>query len=116
MCWPMVSKTPRARLVYKKLVYHGLLPNRESRYGSTRVRGAHAGSAMPRTRSYRRLHKGLKQALEEWATLAVLYRMMGKGNNRDALRAYEDVRFERVKKLQKTGEMTSNMWHTTGWC
>jgi 2-polyprenyl-6-methoxyphenol hydroxylase-like FAD-dependent oxidoreductase len=45
----------------------------------------------------------------------VLLRKAGKGNVRGALRAYQEVRYDRVKKVQKTGEMTRDMWHNTDW-
>jgi hypothetical protein len=31
------------------------------------------------------------------------------------LRAYQDLRYDRVKAVQKTGETTRDMWHKTDW-
>jgi 2-polyprenyl-6-methoxyphenol hydroxylase-like FAD-dependent oxidoreductase len=59
--------------------------------------------------------QGATQALEDGVTLAILLRKAGKGNVRGALRAYQDIRYDRVKKVQKTGETTRDMWHNTDW-
>ena len=59
--------------------------------------------------------QGATQALEDGVTLAVLLWKAGKENVRGALRAYQDIRYERVKAVQKTGETTRDKWHNTDW-
>jgi 2-polyprenyl-6-methoxyphenol hydroxylase-like FAD-dependent oxidoreductase len=53
--------------------------------------------------------------LEDGVTLAVLLRKASKENVKGALRAYQDIRYDRVKAVQKTGETTRDMWHKTDW-
>ena len=115
MCWKIVSKTPEDKLVDWKLVYRDSLPNWVSGYGSAPGHGRIAllGDAahpfLPTSA------QGATQALEDGVTLGVLLRKAGKGNIKGALRAYQDVRYERVKAVQKTGETTRDMWHNTDW-
>lgn len=47
---------------------------------------------------------GASQAMEDGACLAVCLQLSGKENVADALRAYEKIRYDRVKACQKTGE------------
>lgn len=115
MCWKIVSKTPEEKLVDWKLVYRDPLPNWVSGYGSAPghgricLLGDAAHPFLPTSA------QGATQALEDGVTLAVLLRLAGKGNVRGALRAYQDIRYERVKAVQKTGETTRDMWHKTDW-
>ncbi|KAH7380289.1 hypothetical protein DE146DRAFT_637315 [Phaeosphaeria sp. MPI-PUGE-AT-0046c] len=115
MCWKIVSKTPEAKLVDWKLVYRDPLPNWVSGYGSAPghgricLLGDAAHPFLPTSA------QGATQALEDGVTLAILLRQAGKGNVRGALRAYQDVRYERVKAVQKTGETTRDKWHNTDW-
>lgn len=115
MCWKIVSKTPESKLVDWKLVYRDPLPNWVSGYGSAPghgricLLGDAAHPFLPTSA------QGATQALEDGVTLAVLLRQAGKGNVRGALRAYQDVRYERVKAVQKTGETTRDKWHSTDW-
>ncbi|KAL6711473.1 hypothetical protein ACN47E_004407 [Coniothyrium glycines] len=115
MCWKIVSKTPEEKLVDWKLVYRDPLPNWVSGYGTAPGHGRIAllGDAahpfLPTSA------QGATQALEDAVTLGVLLRKAGKEKIRAALRAYQDVRYERVKAVQKTGETTRDMWHNTDW-
>lgn len=115
MCTKIISKTPEEKLVDWKLVYRDPLPNWVSGYGSapghgrTCLLGDAAHPFLPTSA------QGATQALEDGVTIAVLLRKAGKGNVRGALRAYQDVRYERVKEVQKTGETTRDMWHKADW-
>ncbi|KAF2740096.1 FAD/NAD(P)-binding domain-containing protein [Polyplosphaeria fusca] len=115
MCKRIVSKTPEEKLVDWKLVYRDPLPNWVSGYGTAPGHGRIAllGDAahpfLPTSA------QGATQALEDGVTMAILLRKAGKGNIRGALRAYQDVRYERVKQVQKTGETTRDMWHNADW-
>ncbi|RYN82724.1 hypothetical protein AA0120_g9380 [Alternaria tenuissima] len=115
MCWKIVSKTPEEKLVDWKLVYRDPLPNWVSGYGSAPghgricLLGDAAHPFLPTSA------QGATQALEDGVTLAVLLRKAGKENVKGALRAYQDIRYDRVKAVQKTGETTRDMWHKTDW-
>lgn len=49
--------------------------------------------------------------MEDGCTLAVCFELAGKQNIPEALRAYEKIRYDRVRAAQKTGEDTRNNWH-----
>jgi 2-polyprenyl-6-methoxyphenol hydroxylase-like FAD-dependent oxidoreductase len=53
--------------------------------------------------------------LEDGVTLAVVLRKAGRGNIKGALRAYQEIRYDRVGKVQKTGETTRDRWHKADW-
>lgn len=115
MCTKIISKTPEQHLVDWKLVYRDPLPTWVSGYGSAPghgricLLGDSAHPFLPTSA------QGATQALEDGVTLAVVLRKAGKQNIKGALRAYQDIRYERVKKVQKTGETTRDMWHKTDW-
>jgi 2-polyprenyl-6-methoxyphenol hydroxylase-like FAD-dependent oxidoreductase len=115
MCTKIISKTPEEKLVDWKLVYRDPLPTWVSGYGSASghgricLLGDSAHPFLPTSA------QGATQALEDGVTLAVLLRKAGKSNIKAGLRAYQDVRYERVGKVQKTGETTRDMWHNTDW-
>ncbi|KAH7356002.1 hypothetical protein BKA66DRAFT_574899 [Pyrenochaeta sp. MPI-SDFR-AT-0127] len=115
MCWKIISKTPEEKLVDWKLVYRDPLPTWVSGYGSAPghgricLLGDAAHPFLPTSA------QGATQALEDGVTLAVVLRKAGKDNVRGALRAYQDIRYDRVKAVQKTGETTRDMWHKTDW-
>ncbi|KAF2469976.1 FAD/NAD(P)-binding domain-containing protein [Lindgomyces ingoldianus] len=116
MCTRIVSKTPESVLVDWKLVYRDPLPTWVSGYGGLApghgricLLGDAAHPFLPTSA------QGATQALEDGVTLAVTLRKAGKDNIRGALRAYQDIRYERVRKVQKTGETTRDMWHKTDW-
>lgn len=115
MCTKIISKTPEEKLVDWKLVYRDPLPTWVSGYGSAPGQGRICllgDSAHPFLPTSA---QGATQALEDGVTLAVLLRKAGKGNVKGGLRAYQDIRYERVRKVQKTGETTRDMWHNTDW-
>jgi 2-polyprenyl-6-methoxyphenol hydroxylase-like FAD-dependent oxidoreductase len=53
--------------------------------------------------------------MEDGVTLAHCLFLAGKHQIPAALRAYQDIRYERVKAVQKTGETTRDMWHKADW-
>ncbi|GAM35635.1 hypothetical protein TCE0_017r04121 [Talaromyces pinophilus] len=55
-------------------------------------------------------------AMEDGVTIAVcLKRAGGKDRIPAAVRAYQDIRYDRVRAVQKTGETTRDMWHKADW-
>ncbi|KAF2452203.1 FAD/NAD(P)-binding domain-containing protein [Karstenula rhodostoma CBS 690.94] len=115
LCTKIISKTPEEKLVDWKLVYRDPLPTWVSGYGSAPghgricLLGDSAHPFLPTSA------QGATQALEDGVTLAVVLRKAGKSNIKGGLRAYQDIRYERVRKVQKTGETTRDMWHNTDW-
>ncbi|KAF2652762.1 FAD/NAD(P)-binding domain-containing protein [Lophiostoma macrostomum CBS 122681] len=115
MCTKIVSKTPESVLVDWKLVYRDPLPTWVSGYGSAPghgricLLGDAAHPFLPTSA------QGATQALEDGVTLAIMLKHAGKDNVRGALRAYQEERYDRVRKVQKTGETTRDMWHKTDW-
>lgn len=53
--------------------------------------------------------QGATQAMEDGVTVAICLREAGKENVQAALRAFQDIRYERVKAVQKTGETTRDV-------
>jgi 2-polyprenyl-6-methoxyphenol hydroxylase-like FAD-dependent oxidoreductase len=109
MCKRIVSKTPEEVLVDWKLVYRDPLPTWVSTRGRICLLGDAAHPFLPTSA------QGATQALEDGVTLAITLRKAGKKNIPAALRAYQDIRYDRVRKVQKTGETTRDMWHKTDW-
>ncbi|KAF2867754.1 hypothetical protein BDV95DRAFT_581685 [Massariosphaeria phaeospora] len=117
LCTKIISKTPEEKLVDWKLVYRDPLPTWVSGYGSASTPG-HGRICLLGDAAHPFLPtsaQGATQALEDGVTLAVVLRQAGRGNVRGALRAYQDIRYDRVTKVQKTGETTRDMWHKTDW-
>ena len=59
--------------------------------------------------------QGATQALEDGVTIAIALREAGKQNVPAGVRAFQDLRYERVKAIQKTGEAVRDMWHKADW-
>lgn len=53
--------------------------------------------------------------MEVGAVLTVCLNRGGQDNVPAAVRAYQDIRYERVKAVQWTGETTRDMWHKADW-
>jgi len=92
-----------------KLVYRDPLPTWVSKHGRIALLGDSAHPFLPTSA------QGATQALEDGVTLAVTLKRAGKENVPAAVKAYQDIRYERVKAVQKTGETTRDMWHKTDW-
>lgn len=53
--------------------------------------------------------------MEDGVTIASCLRSAGKDNVPLAVRVYERIRYDRVRKVQKTGESTRDRWHKADW-
>lgn len=53
--------------------------------------------------------QGATQAMEDGVTIAICLREAGKNNVQAATRAFQDIRYDRVKAVQKTGETTRDV-------
>jgi 2-polyprenyl-6-methoxyphenol hydroxylase-like FAD-dependent oxidoreductase len=109
ICRAIVEKTPESSLVDWKLVYRDPLPHWISDKGRIALLGDSAHPFLPTSA------QGATQAMEDGVVMAVCLRRAGKGNIASALHAYQDLRYERVKAVQKTGETTRDMWHRADW-
>jgi 2-polyprenyl-6-methoxyphenol hydroxylase-like FAD-dependent oxidoreductase len=98
-----VSKTPEEKLVDWKLVYRDPLPRWVSDGGRTCLLGDSAHPFLPTSA------QGATQAMEDGVTIAICLREAGKNNVQAALRAFQDIRYDRVKAVQKTGETTRDV-------
>lgn len=107
ICTAIVEKTPS--LVDWKLVYRDPLPTWVSENRRVLLLGDSAHPFLPTSA------QGGTQAMEDGATLAVCLRRAGKKHVQAALKTHEEIRYERVKAVQKTGETTRDTWHTTDW-
>jgi len=107
MCKAIVEKTPS--LVDWKLVYRDPLPTWVSKGGRICLLGDSAHPFLPTSA------QGATQALEDGVTLAICLKKAGKNNIPVAVRTYQEIRYDRVKAVQKTGETTRDMWHKTDW-
>ncbi|KAH7050212.1 putative MAK1-like monooxygenase [Macrophomina phaseolina] len=107
MCKAIVEKTPS--LVDWKLVYRDPLPTWTSAKGRIALLGDSAHPFLPTSA------QGATQAMEDGVTIAVTLRRAGRENAALGVRAYQEIRYDRVKNVQKTGETTRDMWHKTDW-
>ncbi|QKX59070.1 uncharacterized protein TRUGW13939_06200 [Talaromyces rugulosus] len=107
-CKAIVEKTPS--LVDWKLVYRDPLPRWVSDKGRITLLGDSAHPFLPTSA------QGATQAMEDGVVIAVcLKRAQSKDRIPAAVRAYQDIRYERVRLVQKTGETTRDMWHKADW-
>ncbi|KAK5175141.1 uncharacterized protein LTR77_000278 [Saxophila tyrrhenica] len=109
LCKRIVSKTPEDKLVDWKLVYRDPLPRWVSDGGRTCLLGDSAHPFLPTSA------QGATQAMEDGVTIAICLREAGKDTVAAALRAFQEIRYDRVKDVQKTGESTRDMWHKADW-
>ena len=107
MCKAIVEKTPS--LVDWKLVYRDPLPTWVSKHGRIALIGDAAHPFLPTSA------QGATQALEDGVTVAVCLERAGKKSVPEALRAFQEIRYDRVRAVQKTGETTRDMWHKADW-
>ncbi|KAF3762820.1 FAD/NAD(P)-binding domain-containing protein [Cryphonectria parasitica EP155] len=106
-CKAIVEKTPS--LVDWKLVYREPLPTWVSQKQRLLLLGDSAHPFLPTST------QGATQAMEDGVTLGVCLRRAGRDHVQAALKTHEEIRYERVKAVQKTGETTRDMWHKTDW-
>lgn len=101
----LVRMTPPEKLVDWKLVYRDPLPTWISPRARTALIGDAAHPFLPTS------IQGASQAMEDGACLAVCLQLAGKENVQEALRAFEKIRYERVKAVQQTGVTTRDKWY-----
>ncbi|MCJ1311156.1 hypothetical protein MMC25_004826 [Agyrium rufum] len=99
----IVKATPF--LVDWKLVYRDPLPTWISPKCRIALIGDAAHPFLPTS------IQGASQAMEDGATIAVCLQLSGKEKVSEALRAFEKIRYHRVRAAQKTGETTRDKWH-----
>ena len=110
ICKAIVENTPEQNLVDWKLVYRDPLPRFVSDGGRTILLGDASHPMLPTS------VQGASQSMEDGVAVAVCLRRAGKDNVPLGLRTSERLRYERVHKVQKTGEATRDMWHKiTDW-
>ena len=107
VCKAIVEKTPS--LVDWKLVYRDPLPTWVSTHARILLLGDAAHPFLPTSA------QGATQAMEDGVTIAVCLRKGGKQGVQDAVRAHQEIRYDRVRAVQKTGEETRDRWHKTDW-
>ncbi|KAH8600241.1 hypothetical protein B0O99DRAFT_564345 [Bisporella sp. PMI_857] len=107
VCKAIVEKTPS--LVDWKLVYRDPLPTWISKLGRIALVGDSAHPFLPTSA------QGATQAMEDGVSIATCLRLAGKMHIPAALRTHQDIRYERVGAVQKTGETTRDRWHKTDW-
>ena len=99
----IVRMTPPEMLIDWKLVYRDPLPTWISPKARTALIGDAAHPFLPTS------IQGASQAIEDGACIAVCLQLAGNANVQDALRAFENIRYERVRATQKTGETTRDV-------
>ncbi|GAB1315357.1 hypothetical protein MFIFM68171_05567 [Madurella fahalii] len=107
ICRAIVEKTPS--LVDWKLVYRDPLPTWVSKHARILLLGDAAHPFLPTSA------QGATQAMEDGVTIAVCLKRAGKGNVPAAVRTHQEIRYDRVRAVQKTGETTRDRWHKTDW-
>ncbi|KAM7213773.1 6-hydroxynicotinate 3-monooxygenase [Rhypophila decipiens] len=107
VCRAIVEKTPS--LVDWKLVYRDPLPTWVSKHARILLLGDAAHPFLPTSA------QGATQAMEDGVTIAVCLKKAGKANVQAAVRAHQEIRYDRVRAVQKTGESTRDNWHKTDW-
>ncbi|EJU03230.1 monooxygenase [Dacryopinax primogenitus] len=102
-CAAILSKAPSC--VDWKLVYRDPLLTWLSRKARIALIGDAAHPFLPTSA------QGASQAIEDGVTIAVNLKLAGKKNAQLALRAFEKMRYPRVRKTQITGETNRDKWH-----
>jgi 2-polyprenyl-6-methoxyphenol hydroxylase-like FAD-dependent oxidoreductase len=106
----IVRSTPKgARLIDHKLVYRDPLPTFISPKCRIALIGDAAHPFLPTS------IQGASQSIEDGVVLAACLEMTGKKDVPLAIRAYEEIRYERVHKAQATGVKTREKWHNANW-
>ena len=101
----IVRATPADKLVDWKLVYRDPLPTWLSPKKRIALIGDAAHPFLPTS------IQGASQSMEDGACVAVCLALSGKDRAPMALRAFERIRYDRVKKAQDTGVSTRDTWH-----
>jgi len=104
-CEAIIRKAPSA--VDWKLVYRDPLPTWVSKEGRLAIIGDAAHPFLPTS------VQGASQAMEDGICLAITLGLAGKEDVPTAVRAFEKIRYQRVRRAQVTGETNRNKWHKT---
>ncbi|KAK1759958.1 6-hydroxynicotinate 3-monooxygenase [Echria macrotheca] len=107
ICKAIVEKTPS--LVDWKLVYRDPLPTWVSKEARILLLGDAAHPFLPTSA------QGATQAMEDGVTIAVCLEKAGRDRVQEAVRVHQEIRYDRVRTVQKTGESTRDRWHKTDW-
>ncbi|KAH8119508.1 monooxygenase [Phellopilus nigrolimitatus] len=102
-CAAILSKAPSC--VDWKLVYRDPLPTWISKGARLALIGDAAHPFLPTSM------QGASQAIEDGVTLAVALQIGGKQDISLSVRAWEKIRYQRVRRAQVMGETTRDMWH-----
>ncbi|KAI0060258.1 monooxygenase [Artomyces pyxidatus] len=102
-CSAILSKAPA--FVDWKIVYRDPLPTWISKGGRLALIGDAAHPFLPTS------VQGASQAVEDGVTLAVVLQLAGKMSVPLAVRAWEKIRYQRVRYAQLLGESTRDKWH-----
>jgi 2-polyprenyl-6-methoxyphenol hydroxylase-like FAD-dependent oxidoreductase len=106
----IVRSTPKdARLIDHKLVLRDPLPTFISPKARIALVGDAAHPFLPTS------IQGASQSIEDGVVLATCLELAGKKNASLAMRAYENIRYERVHEAQATGVKTREKWHKANW-
>jgi 2-polyprenyl-6-methoxyphenol hydroxylase-like FAD-dependent oxidoreductase len=105
----IVKATPDGRLIDHKLVYRDTLPTFTSPKARIALIGDAAHPFLPTS------IQGASQALEDGVTLAVCLELSGKDKIPQAVKAYEKIRYDRVRDAQAQGVRTRERWHKANW-
>ncbi|EGO20740.1 hypothetical protein SERLADRAFT_477196 [Serpula lacrymans var. lacrymans S7.9] len=102
-CAAMLSKAPSC--IDWKLIVHDPLPTWISKSARVILIGDAAHPFLPTS------VQGASQAIEDGVTLAVVLQLAGKGQVTLAVKAWENLRYQRVRKSQLMGEAVRDKWH-----
>ncbi|KAF9737662.1 hypothetical protein PMIN01_05441 [Paraphaeosphaeria minitans] len=106
----IVRATPKdARLIDHKLVFRDPLPTFISPKARIVLIGDAAHPFLPTS------IQGASQSIEDGVVLASCLELAGKKNIPLAVKAHENIRYERVHKAQATGVKTRERWHKANW-
>ncbi|EJU03227.1 monooxygenase [Dacryopinax primogenitus] len=102
-CAAILSKAPSC--VDWKLVYRDPLPTWISKKARIAVIGDAAHPFLPTS------IQGASQALEDGVTIAVNLKLSGPEEAPLSIQAFEKIRYQRVRRAQRTGETNRDKWH-----
>ncbi|KAK0725033.1 hypothetical protein B0H67DRAFT_480682 [Lasiosphaeris hirsuta] len=105
----LVKATPPDRLFDYKLVFRDPLPTFVSPRSRTVLIGDAAHPFLPTS------IQGASQAMEDGVVMAACLDRAGKGNVREAVKVWENIRYDRVHRIQQTGITTREQWHKADW-
>ncbi|KAK0107623.1 hypothetical protein ONS96_003429 [Cadophora gregata f. sp. sojae] len=106
ICRRLISHTPEEKILEWDAAYHDPLLTWVSKEGRIALLGDSAHPMLPTSA------QGAAQAMEDGVTIAICLRIAGTKYVPAALRAYQNIRYERVKSVQRTGEATREVKHT----